>query len=752
MTRILTLLCLIFFPTLGSAQQVSVRSGEHGDFTRLVFNIPTGTNWSISPSTKGNKLRLNLEMNPTYFDTSTVFEKISKARVSALMAVPEEAAIDIELACNCVSEAFIFQNKMLVVDVKEKLVSATDDTGREIDLPIESQLQAGSLTRYQADFTKVWLSQGPRIGPKKSANPMGFDTPLASAEVSGPEISNSDPFDNSQAEMVRAQIFGDVASAATQGLLNPTSILKQPPRKFDDVSLQKPGDLNDLSADVALRELVLDRTLEASGRISIGGQQCVPDALLSFTKWEEDTDDVSLVLATRRGAVFGEFDKINNSVMNSYVKSLLYFSFGAEAREALTMIGGAENKVFHALSYLVDGDSDPSQLFQDQFACEGLAAVWAVVDGTGLRSTSEIDEESVLQGFEMLPKHLREQLGPKISQNLSKNGFSAPAKDILRRLERMLGEETNSITLGKAQIQLMGGNIDQASTAFNNLAESQSPETAEAIVSAVEIAEQTGVKVSDRVVELSAAYSTELRNTDAGSEMWEAHLKSLTINGRFEDALDVLNKVEGVNPKLVEEARNDIFEAIFDRADDVSFLRHFFLIDSEHWNALGSTQILSAARRMMELGLPNAAIGVLGKVSEQQLDREKRLLQARALLDLSRPEESEILLIGLQGQEVSRLRAVARSQMGDHNYARSIFSELGQKSDAQVEAWLSGDWERVSEVDDGPLSSAADMIQSEPNLNSPNRVSLADVESLFKESYKSRETIKDILEATLLEN
>lgn len=751
MTRFLLVVLLLVFPGFSVAQQITVRSGDHGEFTRLVFNIPSETGWEITPSENSSQLRLSLKMESISFDTSTVFDRIPRTRVSALTAVPGEASIDIDLACDCTANAFVLNDSMLVVDVTENLVNGFEAGGREVAISVSPRRLETVPLNVQTDLAKIWLGPGARIGPKKPVSPIVFGLPLASQISDMSRSEQLSPNTEPKAEEVRGQIFDDVANAATQGLLDPTRSLARPPRQLD-IERRGIDDHHELSTGAFSDALIIDRNRDEKGRISIGGRLCVPDKMLSFTKWEEDTSDVSLLLSTRRGAIFGEFDKVNSSVMYSYVKSLLYFGFGAEAREALAMMDDARNDVLVALTYLVDGDPDPSHFFQDQFACEGLAAVWAVIDGTGLSSSAEIDRASVVRGFELLPQHLREHLGPAISKNLADEGFVDIAKEILRRLERMTGEETQSIAFGKAKIDLLEGNEEKAAKSFSDLSISQGPDTAQAIVASVEISERAGSQIPERIVELSAAYSTELRNTEEGPELWEAHLKSLTVNGRFDDALDILNDVEGVEGDMLRDARNDVYASIFQRADDVSFLKTYFQELPVVRDTIQDLHLLAAADRLLKLGLPGAALDTLNRLSDPQLEHENRLLQAKSLLELSRPEEAEILLIGLKGQEVSMLRAVARSRMGDHDYARSIYAELGQEEKALVEAWLSGDWPRVSKTEGNPLSPAATMLQAEYELPSIGGVSLSDAEAMFSASSKSREIIVGMLDATRMQD
>lgn len=316
----------------------------------------------------------------------------------------------------------------------------------------------------------------------------------------------------------------------------------------------------------------------------------------------------------------------------------------------------------------------------------------------------------------------------------------------------MTGFETESIALGKAQIDMIDGKQEQAAEAFHDLIVSQSPETAHAVVASVEIAEQAGTHVPERVVELSAAYSTELRNSEEGPDLWEAHLKSLVLNGRFGDAISVLDSVEGVPNSLLKQARNSTYSIIILEAEDPFFLKFYFRDFSKNREQLQDNHVLQAAKRVLNLGLPEAALETLSVVEEAEMQREKRIVQAQALIKMSRPEEAEILLIGLAGPKVSALRAQARSEMGDHDYAGNIYAELGAEDQEVREAWLSGNWSRVASIHDGPLAAAARMVQGGANVSSEGPISLGQAETLFAASADTRETITGLLDATQILN
>jgi hypothetical protein len=130
----------------------------------------------------------------------------------------------------------------------------------------------------------------------------------------------------------------------------------------------------------------------------------------------------------------------------------------------------------------------------------------------------------------------------------------------------------------------------------------------------------------------------------------------------------------------------------------------------------------------------------------KMLERSFRLIKARALLELSRPEEAEIALVGLQGDEVMELRALARNEMGDHDFASVVFENAKEYVNAQEAAFMAGDWSRVAASNDQNLSRMAELMQRPPQ--DLNVESLAYAASLSDSSSDTRSAIQGMLEAT----
>jgi hypothetical protein len=753
MTRWIVLFLMSLWPAVVLSQTVTVRSGEHGDFTRLVLTIPSGTNWEVSPDRVRRRLELMLDGGPLEFDTSTVFNRIDTNRIAELVALHDGRGLAIQLACDCDADVFVLGDTMLVVDI----APGTEIPSVEAIEPQQTLSDSEvALSPLFQDFFEVRVGVEPGIGPSPVRDPLLAFLPVR-VEESG--VAPAEDFAPNvvprSAEGLGSRIATDLAVAATHGLLDPalgqTAIKPAANPSAPDplVSGEPDARAENLARDLAVGLSGLDADSFVDGRLSIGGDACVPGESLALAAWAKPDSNPSKVLAQRRSEVFGEFDRIAPNALERYVQALLYYGFGAEARSAMSLYAEPESPIHLALSYIVDGEEDSSRRFKNQMNCEGPASLWSVLSSTPHQSAPEINHASVLRTFEALPKHLRTHLGPMLAQKLSNFGATQSASDVLRRLERMEGEETDSISLGKALIALKKGDHDGAEKRLHDLSVAGGPEAADAVAAAIDLANANDTPVSARIVDLSEAFAVELRNSEDGEKLWQAHVTSLLVNRSFDAAFDELEARDGTSAELIDAMKEAALGALVTNAGDVGFLKIATRLLGEGVYPEADSLSIAFAERFLDLGLAEVALQQLDALPKWDSHSEARVTRAKALLALSQPEEAEIILIGQQSDEVTRLRAEARHQMGDHVFAKTLFEGVGEAGAAVNSAWLSGEWEEVADSESA-LADAADLMLQGPEELEPTQVSLGSADAISAASALSRETLRALLDATAI--
>ncbi|MEN9061215.1 hypothetical protein [Ponticoccus litoralis] len=742
------------------AQTVAVRSGEHGAFTRLVFDVPPGLGWTLDQVPEERRVRLDLDAEGLGFDLSRVFDRIDRDRLASINAAEGGSSVTLALACACDVEAFVLRDRMLVLDIR-----AADPAEDVADKPAAGApgLSGPADAGLAGDLSRVRVDGIPGIGPARTADPLLPRLPAGRPPTSHQDaVATGEPVrDMSDAMAIGDQIAADLAAAATEGILTaavaskphfPATSADQPAgRDAKDTADADPD--GDIVQQLAAGLSDVDHTAAGRRRIQVGGLSCISDESLRVAQWVAPGRDINAVLAHRRGLVFGEFDRIDEAALVSYAKSLLHFGFGAEARATLNLSADDGTEALKALSYLMDHRSDPTGLFGGQTNCPGDAALWAVIALPEDPGSHLVDTAAVLRGYESLPIHLREHLGPVLANRLSGAGYPGAARDVLNRLQRSKGEETDSIALGRAQLDLHQGNLGAAEAPLRSLATGAGPESPEAVLASIELARTAGKPVPGYLVELADAFSVEFRNSEEGPEFWKAHVTALLLNDAFQAAHDRISDADGtyVPEDVMGAMRNVAVEAVVERADDLTFLKLAMRDLQTGFRPARDRTVLAIAQRFPATGLPDAALNQLAMIPSASLvGPEAAILRAGALLDLGRHEEAEIILIGQTGEEVTRLRAELRDHMGDHELAGRMYSELGEEALARQAAWLSGDWGSVADGSEDALAQAAALIRSPPDDIDVANPSLAAAEGLSRASVDTREKIRALLEATKL--
>ena len=119
MRAIVAGILLVLLAQTAAAQTVTVRSGEHDGFTRLVFDLPQSRDWTLTDEGAGTGIDLVLDGAALLFDTDRVFDRIATDRVASVEALDARNGVRIGLNCRCDVSAFRFGEAMLVLDIRD---------------------------------------------------------------------------------------------------------------------------------------------------------------------------------------------------------------------------------------------------------------------------------------------------------------------------------------------------------------------------------------------------------------------------------------------------------------------------------------------------------------------------------------------------------------------------------------------------------------------------------------------------------
>lgn len=735
------LLCLR--PQFAAAQQVTLRSGEHGGFTRLVLDLPAGVDWRVAPAPGGGSYRVELDQGGFEVDTGDVFRRIGRERLAAVTRLPGGLGVELELACDCVVDSSTYQDRMAVLDIRPRRADEPRPTPAEAPDPVQAGARAsGQRTPEVLDFGLL-PGESDAAGARALLPSFTPGRRLAREMAVGTE-------ERAIAESFGQSLAEQLARGATQGLLDADGPLEQgsrdagqeAPEDAQDTPLAPPSDA--LSAELITGEVA--RGFGASSVLRIGGQRaCLEDRRLDLPGWFGSGGEADVIarLGALRGQLLGEFDRIDAAVQRDLARLYVSLGFGAEARALLQLGQKPPDPVLMTLARLSEGGSDPVGVFAGQSECPGRAALWATLGARELPDVAQIAIPAVMSAFEELPLTLRRTLGPRLAERLAEEGKVDAARNILSRLARALGQTTEEMRLAEARVARAAGAPAEAAALLSGLIAAPGELGVAAAVESIDLATAEGRPVQPGMVELTGAYSTEGRRTDARDTLWLAHVRAAWASAEFDRAFEEISTVDDVSEDTLVRARSEALGALVASGPEGKFLR--YALDPQNLALAPATPALALqmAERLLSMGLPDAAERWLSGRAPPGREHDWRLLEARLALAQQQPEAAEIALVGLQGEEVLRLRAEAREGMGDYEFARAAYEELGDTRNAARLAWLAGDLEATANGEDPLLAEAATLARDPPpEFDGP---SLEQGQALAESGKATIETIRALL-------
>lgn len=736
------ILFLVFAVCAGpaAAQTVDVRAGEHDRFTRLVFKLPARLGYDLHRSE--GQARLAFDRPGLTLDTSTVFQRVPKTRLTGIDRAPDGGAVILSLACDCDIETFWFSRASLVVDIRDpsgraaatKPASKDDDgvTLTPMALPEKRRSVAAGLVAAALDR-------------QTAAAPPRTDVTVPAAEM----VKDS-----------RARLIGEFGRAASQGLLSPRRVLPDPARaespatRAEPPATTPPEPVDRNRPNIQLHaETSIDRDMRAIMTAGLGdsaADHCRDAGLVDVAAWGGDAPFGHQIARLRAGLV-GEFDRPNAAAVRNLARLYIHYGFGAEARLVLEQFPEAEEPdgVLADLAAIVEtGAAGPDSVLAGQMDCEPALALWSVLSRFSLPDDVPFDTDAVLRGFSALPTHLRAHLGPVLARRFLEAGHESESARVRRILDRSKTTDTPAAQLLEAEIALSQGDRDRAEDALATIVEDNAEPSAEALLRLIETRLDRGTDISYDLAQLAGAYAVEYRGRPLGADLSHAYLSALAASGAFDQAFAELPDTLGRNDGREREIRSSLVGILTERADDYEFLRHVLAQVGDAPATLDPETTNQAAQRLLSLGFVDVAGSLVGPEATGRPARARKLLRAEIALRRLRPRQAEAELLGTSGADADLLRARARSMAGDHEAARALFAAAGMPQAARREAWLGRDWEALADDPDTALAAVAELKLGggEAGTDRPEGV-LARSSDLIADSSGVRDAIRTLLKA-----
>lgn len=729
----------VLLGTSGHAETIFVRSGQHESFSRLVLSIPVGGAWRLGRS--GNGYELSLDEGEHEFDVSEVFERISTNRITSLGQ--QSGQLSIDLACDCHADAFLWRSDRLVIDIVDG------------PAPLGSEFEAA-------------LSNDEQVAPAVPRVMLPIVTEAASTQVRAPLIAGTfevdPPSDTRVAEAERA-IIESLARAASQGVF----AMPSRPLPFVADQLTEDGVVSEASALPVLTPVTdpmdgmpseLSEPGSASGpglvlRTSIeradDGQpgdpgadgRCIENTQVSLQDWGDDRD-YSIQLADRRRALTSEFDAYPDGAIEDMARTFLYFGFGQEARQALSLDGqrSRERLILEAMARIVDGLPPSSAILNDQLDCDGFVALWAGLSVGSIADLSEDGRNAAVMAFRLLPDSLRGHLGAKLAQLFLDAGDAETADIVMTAIRSTEPDLSFEADLTSAEV---AGEIDGPQAVINDLgdmAESDTRMTPEALARLIELQLAEAQTVAPSLLELAAAMRFEAGDSEAATRLALAEISAHEIADDFETALSIaLDSETPITNMQRGVALNEVHLAMAERLDEAAFLTTAFGQTPQELDP-GVQNVMAA--RLIHMGFPERALELLQGPAVQDEMSERRYLRAEAAAAMNDLDGVEFALAGLSDRRANTIRSQAFAATGDYQSALAQDLLAEDSLPDAAEAWRAGAWTILETGDDQLLQDASRAILAE-NDDQAEISTLAQRMTLLDQAEATRSLTEELL-------
>lgn len=704
--RLLLITLTLFLSSMANAQTITVQSGEHDGFTRLALTFPKLGDWTLKREVDGYSLVVG-GVRPNY-DLSNVFQRISKDRLTKIYVEAGGGALKLTIGCACYATPFEFEKGIFVIDIKD----GTPPTGSSFELSGNGEpmppLTDTSLQR-PVSKPKEFLSL-----PTTTPAAANVSTPTLSVAISEaarlpPQLNSLEKVEKKPSlDQVKKDLLWQLSKGAAEGVVE----IEKPFRPMERTTSSDQSQTNlRIGADVGLVPNTKKRQLD---RMTGLGDSCIPDTRLAIGAWASDDDVVSgFALGTTK--LVGEFDHPDPDAISRAVQYYLALGFGAEARLVLGAFKSSsqEKAIWETLSYIVDLERPPGDVFTNMEVCDTSAALWSLLSSKDIPPPNQIAVPAVLRSFSELPLHLRRLLGPELASRFLSRNDMATARAIRDAILRAPGSSGDRVQMLEAEIALANGQTALAEGILMPISGGTGPLGIRSTVTLIQSQVDAGEDVALDLVTTAESLLQEARGGEDEELLIAALALGYASQNKFGDAFAL---VAPDDPKAMQ-----IWAVLATRGNDESLLRWALLQKSETPPQLGPVLAGKTARRLLDLGFPQQALNWLTTNAEAPLpdDENTRLMAAEAEISLNSLTDALSHLDGLKGEAANRLRGIALA--GLHaDQAGDYLTQSGQEIEAANLAKQTRDWSRLSDLAQGGVwQDAAALVQPVISANDP---------------------------------
>lgn len=523
----IALITWLVLPYQAAAQVVRIVSGDHSSFTRLVLSFERAPDWLLGRIADGYALRLS-GPQPRY-DLTDVFRRITRDRLAAVWADPDDGTLRLQVACACHALPFELRPGVLVIDIRD----GPPPPGSSFETMPDGTIAPALAARPQM-----------RPRPRREAAPIPFDWTAQLRPIPDEPLVPPPPSRTLSQAALRDELLRGLSQGMAEGLIDPVSRLPSPPGSPPPQRAPLPGNLR-------LGDPVDTRTgLSPQPLVAADGQSCPAESRLDIATWAGEGHPAAQ-LSTTLSSLLGEFDRPDPLAVQRAVRLHLHFGFGAEARALLQAfpVTAPDTRLWSSLGRLVDGESDPNGPFRGMAGCDGPAALWALLADPAMPPNLS-RAPAVLRSFSALPAGLRRHLGPDLAERFLAAGDTATARALQDSFLRIPGPTDPRATITEARVTAALGAEAAAIGLLTDPVAESGPTQPLALAALVDLHAASGQPLDPSVETALAAFLPQFAGSADEPVLRRAHLLSLALTDRFDQAFASLPEAPQAAPDL----------------------------------------------------------------------------------------------------------------------------------------------------------------------------------------------------------
>ena len=779
------LAALLVFSGPLSAETISVQTGEHADFSRVVLAPARATDWSLTPTEQG--YRLQFVRKDITFDTRRAFDLIPRDRIERIVAAQDAGALDFSLKEGISARSFETGDGVVVIDFsaapREKQNARDEETvdSQSPEEPITRSPLTSLSAAEEISTQFFWRGIAPQLAAQKRATQPAVQPvaqPVAPGSTPSHETAQTSDasLPSNRVSEAEQHLIRELSRAAAQGLVRVDSQPKpevashEPANPESSVahggSAKDSASAEDTATQMAQLDplayqmtTAIDREMPhdaVSRSYTATGKTCLKDSDFDFAKWASDTPAGEQISDARR-ALVGEFDRADPQAVVALAKLYLALSFGAEAETVLNAFGQAvpERETLIYLARVMDDRAvDPESPLLAMLDCDSAVALWALLGSQGADPNREMNLAAIQRAFGALPHALRLAVADRLIERLISNGAAGAAK-IVRRIAARVEPEAASPQISDARLDLAHGATQRAETELKAIVADDGADAVEALLLLVDTQFENGILTDAKTVENVAALAFEHRFAPDGGRLARAHVLAATAAGQFDRAVAALRRWPEDDHASRDRVAAQVYGAVTRNAEAVEFLR-LSLDHPDLWQSArgDDTLWLTAAERFLSLGFPAQVPAMLGP--DYPVSNRASLVLAQAYVGLGDGAKALSALSGVSDEKTGEIRAQALSLLVQPVASAEAYVTSGDTQAASREAWKAGAWGMASEFGTDAQKEAISSLSLIPSSSTggadlaetPPAGPLARSQGLIDESARMRAALQALIKSS----